>query len=43
MSEAVTMPRLMMVTSVVSEESLARDTTHTNTHTVIPPQWGTAD
>ena len=33
MSEAVTMPTLMM-TSIVSDESLARDThTHTHTHT----------
>ena len=35
MSEAVTMPSLMMMTSIVSEESFARDTqidTHTHTH-----------
>ena len=40
MSEAVTIPSLMMMTSIVSEESLARDTqtdrqtdTHAHTHT----------
>ena len=34
LSEVVTVPSLMMVTSIVSEESLARDThTHTHTHT----------
>ena len=33
MSEAVTVPRLMMIL-IVSEESLVRDThTHTRTHT----------
>ena len=32
MSEAVSVPSLMMMTSTVSEESLARDT-HTETHT----------
>ena len=32
MSEAVTMPSLMMMISTVSKESLARDT-HTHTHT----------
>ena len=33
-SEAVTMPRLTMITSIVSEESLVRDTdTHANTDT----------
>ena len=32
MSEAVTVPSLMMMTSTVSEESLARDT-HTDRHT----------
>ena len=31
-SEAVTVPSLMMLTSIVSEESLARGT-HTHTHT----------
>ena len=31
MSEAVTVPRLTMMTSIVSEESLARDT-HAQTH-----------
>ena len=48
MSEAVTVPNLMMMTSTVSEESIARDTDtdahkyiHTHTHT--PPQWGNAD
>ena len=38
MSEAVTVPSLMMMTAIVSEESLARDThtrtlAHTHTHT----------
>ena len=34
MSESVTVPSLMMMTSIVSEESLARDThTHTRTRT----------
>ena len=34
MSEAVTMPSLMMMTSTFSEELLAKDTdTHTHTHT----------
>ena len=36
MTEAVTVPSLMMMTSTVSEESLVRDThtyTHTYTHT----------
>ena len=34
MSEAVTMPNVMMMTLIVSEESLARDIhTHTHTHT----------
>ena len=34
MSEAVTVTSLMMMTSILSEESLARDThPHTNTHT----------
>ena len=38
MSEAVTVPNLTMITSTVSEESLARDArtharTHTHTHT----------
>ena len=33
MSEAVTVPSLMMMTSIISEESLARDT-HTQTDTV---------
>ena len=36
MSEAVTVPSLMMMTLIVSEESFARDThtyTHTHTHT----------
>ena len=32
MSEAVTVPSLMMTTSIISEDSLARDT-HTHTHT----------
>ena len=32
MSEAVTVPGLTMMTSIVSEESLARDT-HTDRHT----------
>ena len=32
MSEAVTLPNLMMMTLIVSEESLARDR-HTHTHT----------
>ena len=32
MSEAVTVPSLMMMTSIVSKESLARDR-HTDTHT----------
>ena len=32
MSETVTMPSLMMMTSIISEELLARDT-HTDTHT----------
>ena len=33
MSEAITMPRLVMITSTISKESLARDThTHTNSH-----------
>ena len=40
MSEAVTMPSLMMMTSIVPEEPLARDTqtdrqTDTHTHTQI--------
>ena len=34
MSRVVTMPSLMMMTSIVSEESLARDT-HTDTHTDV--------
>ena len=35
MSEAVTLPSLTMMTSTVSEESLARDThTHTHTHSL---------
>ena len=32
MSEAVTMPNVTMITSVVSEESLARDTHARDTH-----------
>ena len=51
MSDAVNVPILMMMTSIVSEESLARDRqtlrqreTHTQTHTLThTPQWGTAD
>ena len=42
MYEAVTVPRLTMVTSTVSKESLAKDThtdrhtrTHTHTHTPV--------
>ena len=36
MSEAVTVPSLMMVTVIVSEDSLAGDRqTHTHTHTSI--------
>ena len=35
MSAAVTVLRLMMMTSIVSDQSLARDThTHTHTHTL---------
>ena len=34
MSEAVSVPRLMMMTSIVSEESLARDT-HTDTACLV--------
>ena len=35
MSAAVTVPSLMMMSSIVSEESLERDTqTHTDTHTL---------
>ena len=38
MSEVVTMPSLMMMTSILSEESLLRDThTHTHTHTHTGP------
>ena len=33
MSEAVTVPNLTMMTSIVSEESLARDRHNTGTHT----------
>ena len=34
MSKAVTVPSLLMMTSIVSEESLVRDThTHARTHT----------
>ena len=53
MSEAVPVPSLVMVTSAVSEESLAR-VPHTGTQTdrqtdyglvylKLSPQWGTAD
>ena len=36
MSDAVTVPSLMMMISIVSEDSLARDThTHTHTHTPV--------
>ena len=38
MAEAVTMPSLMMTPSIVSEESLARDT-HTDRHTYTQT-WG---
>ena len=34
MSEAVTVPSLMMMTSIVSEESFARDT-HTHGQTLV--------
>ena len=38
MSEAVTVPRLMMMASIVSEESLARDArTHTHARTHARP------
>ena len=39
MCEAVTMPSLMMITSIVSEESLARDT-HTATATDRQTDFG---
>ena len=45
MSEAVTVPSLMVMTSIVSEESLARDThahTHPHTHPHIHPHIHTA-